>query len=99
MTGVQAATADLRVDASQAEWREVGDEVLILNVRTGRYLALNRSASLLWPALVEGAHTRALARQLREAYGLAEDQAARDVAAFVEALRRLAVLEESPPPR
>ena len=75
------------------EWRRVGDEVIVLNTRTARYLALNRSGAALWPALVSGTDVPALAEQLRRDYGLGEADALRDASAFVDALRDLEVLE------
>jgi hypothetical protein len=81
------------VDAAATEWRRVGEEVVVLNTRTARYLALNRSAAALWPSLVEGTDVQALAGQLRRDYGLDEADAVRDAAAFVDALRELEVLE------
>jgi hypothetical protein len=94
VTDVRVPSGPVRVDPARTEWRQVGDEVVILSVETGRYLALNRSGSMLWPALVEGADPAGLALRLREAYGLDELQAAGDVAAFIEALRELDVIEE-----
>jgi len=83
----------VRVDASTVEWRRVGDEVVVLNTRTTRYLALNRSGATLWPALVKGTDVHALAEQLRRRYGLEEADALRDAQAFVDALGELEVLE------
>ena len=97
MTDVRVPAGPVRVDPARTEWRQVGDEVVILSVDSGRYLALNRSGSVLWPALVEGADMAALIGRLRDSYGLDEPDAARDVAAFVDALRRLDVIEEVPP--
>lgn len=97
MTDVRVPQGPVRVDPDRTEWRRVGDEVVILSVETGRYLALNRSGSVLWPSLVEGTDMAALIARLRDTYGLEEADAARDVAAFVDALRRLDVIEEVPP--
>ena len=97
MTDVRVPQGPVRVDPARTEWRQVGDEVVILSVETARYLALNRSGSVLWPSLVEGTDMAALIARLRDTYGLEEGDAARDVAVFVDALRRLDVIEEVPP--
>jgi hypothetical protein len=87
----------VRVDRSGTEWRQVGDEIVVLNVRTARYLALNRSATVLWPSLVEGAEVPTLVARLRDEYGVGEADAKRDVMSFVDSLRQLEVLERSEP--
>lgn len=68
-------------------WREVGDEVIVLDKRTWTYMGVNGSGALLWRELAEGGDGARLVTCLRETYGLAEDDAIRDVGAFVELLR------------
>ena len=41
----------LRLRAEELEWRQVDDEIVILDARKGTYLAINGSGALLWPAL------------------------------------------------
>lgn len=38
-------------------WRRVGDDIVVLNLETSRYLSLNGSAGLLWEALDKEAKT------------------------------------------
>jgi hypothetical protein len=35
-------------------WKEVGDQVVVLHIETGRYYSLNHPGSLIWKGLMEG---------------------------------------------
>jgi hypothetical protein len=90
---VAAATepksARLRVD--EVVWREVGEDLVVLELATSTYLTLNGSAKLLWTGLADGATTPELAASLTTAYGITTEQADADTAAFLSSLveRRL----------
>jgi hypothetical protein len=67
----------------EVAWREVADEVIILDLRTSMYWTLNGSASVLWMALAEGATLEELAQRLAEEFDLEPDVAAHDSALFL----------------
>ncbi len=77
---------DIRV-RPDVEWREVEGRIVAMDVRTADCVALNRTGTRLWSAVVEGTSVEQLATALVEAFGLEEEAARRDVDAFVEALR------------
>ncbi|MDP9344676.1 MAG: PqqD family protein [Actinomycetota bacterium] len=83
----------LQLATSSVEWRRVGDEIVILNTRTARYLALNRTGVVLWSALIEGSDEAALAGCVVDRFGLSVEQAHADVAAFVAELGAHGLLE------
>ncbi|WP_372789511.1 PqqD family protein [Paraconexibacter sp.] len=69
-------------------WRRSGEEVVILDLRSSEYLALNASGALLWERLAQGsAEPDALNAVLVERYGIDPRTAENDVQAFVELLR------------
>ena len=74
------------------DWREIDGEVVVLDRREGRYLAINPSGAVLWPALVEGASEDALVERLAERYRLERDRARADVRAFLDWLRARGLL-------
>ena len=82
----------LRVHPERVVWREIEGRVLALDLRESRYLASNESARLLWHRLLDGASPAELTRCLAEAYGLDEEQAKRDVYAFLDELERRGLL-------
>ena len=77
----------LKLDDDRAVWREVGDEVVVLDVQTATYLSLNGSAGALWKKLDGGATPVELVAELVSAYAVPEARAAKDVEDFLRALR------------
>jgi hypothetical protein len=53
MAGESATKWRIR-PADETAWREVADEVFILDLRTSMHWALNRSAAVLWIASPKG---------------------------------------------
>lgn len=74
--------------------REIDGETVLLDLESSVYLGLNRTGTLLWPAMVAGTTEDALAEALVDAFGISADQAAADVAAFVTSCRARGLLEE-----
>jgi hypothetical protein len=85
------------LDLERLMWREVGEEVIVLDKRSWTYMGVNGSGALLWRALVDGASGEQLVARLRDAYGLSPEDAARDVEAFVQLLRSHGLLAEVAP--
>lgn len=67
-------------------WREVGEEIVVLDKRTWTYMGINGSGSTLFKELAKGTTFGALVKCLRAAFGLEEAAALRDVASFVTML-------------
>ena len=75
------------------DWREIDGEVVILDRREGRYLAVNPSGTVLWPALVEGASEDSLVDRLAGRYSIDRDRARADVREFLDWLTGQGLLE------
>jgi hypothetical protein len=86
---VQARSRDL-------EWRKVDDEVVILDLRTQRYLSLNHSGARLWPLLVSGTSRHQLVEELVSGYGIGATEAGDDVDVLLQQLAEADLL--TPPP-
>lgn len=67
-------------------WQEVGDEVVILDVKVGRYYGLNRTAAFVWICLVQPRKGTKTAGDYAAAFGVGDDVAARDFAALTKDL-------------
>jgi hypothetical protein len=74
-------------------WREVDDEIILLEMETGSYLNLNGSARVLWNALAESASEEELSAALVEAFGVDHDQATSDARAFLAELSRRSMIQ------
>ena len=81
-----AQNETVRVREDDLTWRTVGEEIVLLDMRTWEYLGLNGSGATLWPALVEGATPAALGDLLVETYGIDAESANRDVDGFLASL-------------
>lgn len=82
----------IRVDESRALAREVEGEIVILDMETQRYIGGNSSVAVLWPLLERGTSETELAQALREKFGIGEEQATRDIEAFLASLGDLGLL-------
>ena len=82
----------LRLRESGLNWRQIDDEVVVLDSSQARYLAINGSGARLWPALVEGTTLKDLASVLVDAYAIEEQEATRDAELFVAALSEQGLL-------
>jgi hypothetical protein len=80
LTTVRLRTEDL-------EWREVEGEIVALDLRGSVYLSVNRTATAIWPALLNGATRGELVDRLCEAFDVDRAAAGRDVDAFLDSLR------------
>jgi hypothetical protein len=90
--GVFEPQQRLKLDSDRAVWREVGEEVVVLDVETATYLSLNGSGGALWKRLDAGATPNELVADLVSAYGVPEARASKDVEDFLQVLRDRSLL-------
>jgi hypothetical protein len=86
----------LRLRDADLDWREVDREVVALDLRESRYLAINRAGQVLWAALAEGATRDDLIDRLAGTFGLERSAAAADVDAFTGQLDSRGLLVREP---
>jgi hypothetical protein len=82
--------------AGDLDWREVEGELVALDLRESRYLAVNQTGRVLWGALAEGATRDELISQLVEDFGIDRARAATDVDAFTAELESRDLLVREP---
>jgi Coenzyme PQQ synthesis protein D (PqqD) len=80
----------LRTDG--LSWKQIDDEVVVLDGRGGTYLAINGSGSLLWLSLWQGATREELAHVLVDAFGIEPSRATADVDGFLGTLENQGLL-------
>jgi len=82
---------ELKLRDDELSWRQVGDEIIVLDLRSNAYLSINQSGIVLWEMLVDGSTPVRMTERLVSDYGVDEDRARTDVEAFVGMLteRRL----------
>jgi Coenzyme PQQ synthesis protein D (PqqD) len=78
----------LRVREGAAVWRQIDDETVVLAMDSSMYLALNATATELWPMLVDGATRAELVARLQAVFDVEEARAEADVEEFLAACDR-----------
>src|SRR5262245_20969777 len=78
-------TMQLRED--ELAWHASGEYIVVIDLAGSVELRLNESGRVLWQALAESATEPELVSVLVDTYGVEEQRAATDVAAFVADLR------------
>jgi hypothetical protein len=91
MTDTAGETLLIKVD--NVVWREVDDELVILELPTTTYLTLNGSAKQLWLRLADGATSQELALMLVDNYKISREQAASDTESFLSDLDQRELLD------
>jgi hypothetical protein len=88
------AELPLKLAEESLTWREVDDEIVVLDRRSWMYMGVNGSGVLLWKEIVEGASRARLTACLCETYEIDAELAQRDVEAFIEMLSSNSLLVE-----
>lgn len=81
------ADAVLGLAEDSLMWREVEDEVIVLDKRTWTYMKINGSGAVLWKEIARGATSTGLVECLCETYEIDEQTASRDVDAFLSMVK------------
>jgi hypothetical protein len=89
-----ARTGQLRLKHG-VEWQHVEDEVVVLDLDASVYLAVNDTGAMLWPLVAKGTTQHQLVEELTTRFQIGDDDARADVAAFVDQLRSLTLVEEA----
>jgi hypothetical protein len=84
----------LHLKKDRVTWREVDGEVIVLDLVSATYFAVDPSAARLWLALSRGATRAALIDELVMTYEHDEPRAAEDVDTFISSCRANDLLDE-----
>ena len=93
MTDRSDSDLRIRLRTSDLAWREVSDEIVVLEFRSGSYLLVNGTGRELWPQLVAGTTRQLLAASITDRHRVDAAEAEADVEAFVATLADLGLLE------
>lgn len=72
-----------RLRTRNVAWREVEDEVIVLDLRSSQYLTLNDTGAFLWILLESGASAPSLGESLVGRWGVDRETADKDVEDFL----------------
>ena len=82
--GVRVGESRIKLRGEDLAWRELDGEIIVVDLRSSRYLNVNSTGATLWPRLAQGATQNELVNALVETFAIPSDQALRDVSAFVQ---------------
>ena len=82
--------------SDEAIAQEVGGELIVLDMATERYLAVDRVGRQIWGLLGEGRTITAVVDEVTTIYGVDRARVEQDVAAFVAQLAELGLGTVSP---
>jgi hypothetical protein len=88
-----ARKGELRLREGSVAWRQLDDEVLLLDLRTNTYLGTNASATRLWRLLEAGTTRQELIDDLVTEYEIGAEIAAGDIDAFLADCRQRDLLD------
>lgn len=83
----------MKLRDGELSWRQVGDEVIVLDLRSNAYLSINETGTALWEMLVDGSTPATMAERLMSEFSVDEDRARADVEAFVAVLTERDLLQ------
>jgi coenzyme PQQ synthesis protein D (PqqD) len=86
-------TAHVRLRERSLAWRRVAGEVVVLDIDSSHYHAINASGGAIWDLVAEGSTVAELIASLAAAYPQAADRAGEDVRAFLVGLHERGLLE------
>ena len=78
-------------------WREIDDEVIVLDLRSATYLRLNPSGAFLWRQLDAGTTETELSRLLADRFAVTVEAAHDDVVAFIDSCRKKDLIKPKRP--
>jgi hypothetical protein len=83
-----------RLKTDRIAWRQIGDEMVVLDLRSSRYLTANAAAGVLWRGLEQGSSRDELVAALTTEFEVEAETAAADVDEFLADCRAKDLLED-----
>lgn len=74
-------------------WRRLGDEVVIVHLRTNQIYRLNRTAARFWELVAEGSDRATAERVLAEEFDVGDDELRQETTSLVSELSNEGLLD------
>lgn len=79
--------------ARNVVFRELGGELVLLNLKTGVYFGLNETGTQMWTLLVAGQQPAGVVAALEQEYAVSRARLEEDLGALVASLRERGLVE------
>lgn len=83
------------VPSDNIAWREVNQEIIILNMKSGEYFTLNDVGQKVWLFIINGSCVADIKKNLISEFDVSEEHAESDIESFIQGLIEEGVLHES----
>ena len=78
-------------------WKEVGGQVVVLHIETGRYYSLNNPGSLIWKGLMDGLSPDRIIERLCSVFDVDKSTANKDTEEMIrDLLTKEAIINDQP---
>jgi hypothetical protein len=82
----------LRLREQQLDWRQVGDDIVVLDARCAVYLGLEGTGAIVWRLLADTTTRDEIVERLVEIYGVDAKRAEDDLTDFLATLNERGLL-------
>lgn len=83
---MEIAAANIYKAPDNYSWRDVNNELVVLNLQSGEYFTFNDVGRLIWLSVNDGKPVGDITKLVVEQYATTEDKARNDVNAFISNL-------------
>lgn len=80
---MEIASASTYKAPDNYSWRDVNNELVVLNLQSGEYFTFNNVGRLIWLSVNDGKTVDEITRSVMEQYATTEEKAVADVKAFI----------------
>ncbi len=74
---------------------EIEDSFVMVNIDTGKYVALNTTATVVWDTLASPAHQPAIERAMCEAFAVSPEDCHRSITALLGQMQELQLVNRA----
>lgn len=76
-------------------WRNVNDEIVILNLKSGEYFTLNDVGQVIWTAITDEKNVEEIKMKIIDEYDVSKEKATGDIMQFITGMIEEGLLHES----
>lgn len=76
-------------------WRNVNDEIVILNLKSGEYFTLNGVGQVIWTAIADEKNVEEIKMKIIDEYDVSKEKATGDIIQFITGMIEEGLLHKS----
>ncbi|MCK4798306.1 MAG: PqqD family protein [Spirochaetes bacterium] len=76
-------------------WRNVNDEIVVLNLKSGEYFTLNDVGQVIWTAIADEKNVEEIKMKIIDEYDVSKEKATGDIIQFITGMIEEGLLHKS----